>query len=267
MCRATALADDAAGGVRAGGRARRPVVHGRYPARAERGPPPRRADLRGRRRHGRRACRPGVSPRRSCGLARFAVAERAGAIAADVETRAGPGRRREDRRPLRHAARGRVLVARSVRALAPGAPWTTSLPDAVARYIAEHGLYGAQGAAMTPEELAAGGRALRRRQEGAGHRRARPARDRRLHGLLRDLLGRRPTARSRPSTTPSTSGSSTTTGCCPRRVEGVAQARWILMDYLDVVVHVFTPEARDVLSPRAAVGRGSDSPGSRARRS
>ncbi len=30
----------------------------------------------------------------------------------------------------------------------------------------------------------------------------------------------------------------------PRRVEGVSQGRWILMDYLDVVVHVFTPETR-----------------------
>jgi len=28
----------------------------------------------------------------------------------------------------------------------------------------------------------------------------------------------------------------------PRRVEGSAQARLILMDYLDVVVHIFTPE-------------------------
>ena len=34
-------------------------------------------------------------------------------------------------------------------------------------------------------------------------------------------------------------------GLLPRRVEGVSEARWILMDYLDVVVHVFTPEARD----------------------
>ena len=34
-------------------------------------------------------------------------------------------------------------------------------------------------------------------------------------------------------------------GLLPRRVEGLGQARWILMDYLDVVVHVFTPEARD----------------------
>ena len=31
----------------------------------------------------------------------------------------------------------------------------------------------------------------------------------------------------------------------PRRVEGLREARWILMDYLDVVVHIFTPDARD----------------------
>jgi len=34
-------------------------------------------------------------------------------------------------------------------------------------------------------------------------------------------------------------------GVLPRRVEGVREATWILMDYLDVVVHIFTPEARD----------------------
>lgn len=31
----------------------------------------------------------------------------------------------------------------------------------------------------------------------------------------------------------------------PRRVEGLTEARWVLMDYLDVVVHIFTPETRD----------------------
>jgi ribosome-associated protein len=34
-------------------------------------------------------------------------------------------------------------------------------------------------------------------------------------------------------------------GLLPRRVEGLSEARWILMDYLDVIVHIFTPEARD----------------------
>jgi ribosome-associated protein len=31
----------------------------------------------------------------------------------------------------------------------------------------------------------------------------------------------------------------------PTRVEGLTQARWVLMDYLDVVVHVFIPEVRE----------------------
>ena len=34
-------------------------------------------------------------------------------------------------------------------------------------------------------------------------------------------------------------------GELPRRVEGLPEARWVLMDYLDVVVHVLTPEARE----------------------
>jgi ribosome-associated protein len=34
-------------------------------------------------------------------------------------------------------------------------------------------------------------------------------------------------------------------GLLPRRVEGLAEARWILMDYLDVIVHIFTPDARE----------------------
>jgi ribosome-associated protein len=33
-------------------------------------------------------------------------------------------------------------------------------------------------------------------------------------------------------------------GRLPRRVEGLTEAGWVLMDYLDVVVHVFTPEIR-----------------------
>ncbi|MBA3305556.1 MAG: ribosome silencing factor [Thermoleophilaceae bacterium] len=34
-------------------------------------------------------------------------------------------------------------------------------------------------------------------------------------------------------------------GLLPRRAEGVREARWILLDYLDCVLHVFTPEARE----------------------
>jgi ribosome-associated protein len=51
----------------------------------------------------------------------------------------------------------------------------------------------------------------------------------------------------------------------PRRVEGLTQARWILMDYLDVVVHLFTPEMREYYrleqlwgeAPTQIVGVGS----------
>jgi ribosome-associated protein len=31
----------------------------------------------------------------------------------------------------------------------------------------------------------------------------------------------------------------------PRSVDGEREATWIIADYLDVVLHVFTPEARD----------------------
>ena len=34
-------------------------------------------------------------------------------------------------------------------------------------------------------------------------------------------------------------------GCCHAASRASGEARWILMDYLDVVVHVFTPETRD----------------------
>ncbi len=34
-------------------------------------------------------------------------------------------------------------------------------------------------------------------------------------------------------------------GLLPRRVEGLSRGDWILMDYLDVVVHIFTPATRE----------------------
>jgi ribosome-associated protein len=51
----------------------------------------------------------------------------------------------------------------------------------------------------------------------------------------------------------------------PRRVEGSAQAGWILMDYLDVVVHIFTPQTREFYrleqlwgeAPARAAGEGA----------
>ena len=51
----------------------------------------------------------------------------------------------------------------------------------------------------------------------------------------------------------------------PERVEGLPGARWILMDYLDVVVHVFVPDTREYYrleqlwgeAPAHAVGAGA----------
>ncbi|HEV3322637.1 MAG TPA: ribosome silencing factor [Solirubrobacteraceae bacterium] len=34
-------------------------------------------------------------------------------------------------------------------------------------------------------------------------------------------------------------------GILPRRVEGAGRAQWVLMDYLDAVVHIFTPATRE----------------------
>ncbi|MGO9489785.1 MAG: ribosome silencing factor [Solirubrobacteraceae bacterium] len=50
----------------------------------------------------------------------------------------------------------------------------------------------------------------------------------------------------------------------PRRVEGTGEGGWILMDYLDVVVHIFTPQAREFYrleqlwgeAPARAAGNG-----------
>ena len=54
-------------------------------------------------------------------------------------------------------------------------------------------------------------------------------------------------------------------GTLPHRVEGFPGGRWILMDYLDVVVHIFTPDTRDYYrleqlwgeAPAVAVGASS----------
>ena len=34
-------------------------------------------------------------------------------------------------------------------------------------------------------------------------------------------------------------------GLLPKRVEGLSESRWVLLDYLDCILHVFVPETRE----------------------
>ena len=60
-------------------------------------------------------------------------------------------------------------------------------------------------------------------------------------------------------------GMKSTHSLLPRRVEGLPEGRWILIDYLDVIVHIFTPETREYYrleqlwgeAPSLAVGAAS----------
>jgi ribosome-associated protein len=62
-------------------------------------------------------------------------------------------------------------------------------------------------------------------------------------------------------------GLKSTHGRLPERVEGLPGARWILMDYLDVVVHLFVPDTREYYrleqlwgeAPVLAAGAGATS--------
>ncbi|MFN8151177.1 MAG: ribosome silencing factor [Solirubrobacterales bacterium] len=57
-------------------------------------------------------------------------------------------------------------------------------------------------------------------------------------------------------------------GLLPRRTEGLPEARWILLDYLDCILHVFVPETRELYrlehlwgeAPRLELGLEGEAP-------
>jgi ribosome-associated protein len=46
-------------------------------------------------------------------------------------------------------------------------------------------------------------------------------------------------------------------GLLPRRVEGLPEARWVLLDYLDCILHIFVPETRDLYRLDQLWGEGA----------
>jgi ribosome-associated protein len=46
-------------------------------------------------------------------------------------------------------------------------------------------------------------------------------------------------------------------GLLPRRVEGLPEARWVLLDYLDCILHIFVPDTRDLYRLDQLWGEGS----------
>ena len=65
-----------------------------------------------------------------------------------------------------------------------------------------------------------------------------------LHGLLRRLHGEQ-RAPDEGHLRRGARAPEEDDGLLPRSVAGEREATWIVADYLDVVLHVFTPEARD----------------------
>ena len=147
----------------------------------------------------------------------------------------------------------------------------TWCPTPVAELIAERGLYREAVTARAradaswrawPERArrraGAADRDDRRRQEGRGDRRARRARAGLLHGLSGDRDGAQRAPGEGDRRRGPGCGSRTTTGCCRRGSRARREARWVLLDYLDCVLHVFR-------SRRCASATGWSSSGARRR--
>ena len=183
-------------------------------------------------------------------LAELGVAEREGVRRASDRSSASAGapRRRGAGPVLRHAAHRHLLLAGPRGASPPACRCATSCPTPSPATSQRDGLYRMSGAAATEPE---GGRARRARSRGfAADKKAIDVVELDLRGVLGYtdyfLICSGNTDRQTKAIHDGIhQGLKKDHGLLPRRVEGLGEARWILMDYLDVVVHVFTPEARD----------------------
>ena len=180
----------------------------------------------------------------------------------------------------RRADRRRVIHCDPRSAARSGESIAGLVPPAVQQHIEQHGLYTSTTPGRRGDRRArdAGGRQVawprlskRRKTDAASAsrssarfapprtrrrrpRRARPAEGGRLHRLLRDLLGQQRAAGPRDRRRGRWRRSAAD-GVKPAHVEGYDRSEWILLDYFDFIVHVFAPETRAVLRPRAALGQ------------
>ena len=156
--------------------------------------------------------------------------------------------------------RSAALPAAARRIDGPGAAErsrTTSARHGLYRMAAGHGDIAEESQQDTAEAPAANGRrrlatARRRharhrrraRQEGARRRRARPAEGARRSPTSSSSAPAPTRGRCRPSPTPSRPRCGKT-GRKPALVEGESRGEWVLIDYFDFIVHVFTPATRE----------------------
>ena len=188
-------------------------------------------------------------------------APRAGALAGDSRRgrapryrpggRGGGARRRSHgrgERALLRYARDRDLLddapPRPVGRPADPSTWCPSRPAYIDRSTGSTGGQGWRPADVTPEELADADAAL------AADRKALDIVQLDLRGVIGYtdyfvICTGRTERQTKAIHDAIHEGMKSEYGRLPRRVEGLPEARWILMDYLDVVVHVFTPETRE----------------------
>ena len=180
-------------------------------------------------------------PERVVELARLAVARRAGI--SDAEVGGGPAqpRRRGQGDDAGDAAVRRLLLG-GARAGRGGRPLRYLVPEPVARFIEEKGIYSMS--APRSEALA------RRLAELADSKKAEDI----VVLDMRELVAYTDFLASAPPATSARRGRSSTrcrlqlkreSGLLPGGVDGGGEAGWIVLDYLDCVLHVFTAEARD----------------------
>ena len=201
-------------------------------------------------------CRPGTSPRRSWRWPRSPCSSGSSWSRQRDRDQARPAAGRAGDSLPRDAASSRSRRARSGAGRRDGKPIRYLVPDKVADYIESQGAVRRVGSIRGRRRHERRKQSTPRRWRSGSPRSPRTAR--RSTSAWSTCAGSSATrtssssARATPSARPRRSTTRSTEELkhaddrlLPRRTEGASESRWILLDYLDVVVHIFTPEARE----------------------